>query len=743
MLGSLFSALWAGAVALSSGACNKDEPKSAWPEETRVTDEQPTPTGEELVDLYGDRLPAGSVARLGSVRMLDRALGTAIFSSDGKEIITSSEEAYLIWQTTTAKRVGTLPMDDAAPTMALTANGATLATATFGGDIRIWDYPARKLGGRLSGHRSTVTGLCFIDDNTLVSSSDDRSVRVWTLKGAKSKVLRGDWEQVSALICTPSGVIIFGDTEGRVASAVVTEGAPSEPILLVYADQKQIAGAAINGLATKGKTIAAAINDGSVAIWTDTKKPPIRIDAHKRRALSVAFSGADLMTSGADPVFRLWDPETGEARSERKAAADVEAQLFRLSPDGNFVVAFSELRGGRASESGRFWLYDGPTGSQLLEPERHTDGITQVQFTPDDKHILTSSADGTLALWNRADGSRKKVLASHKSSVHSFVVAAKRKVVYSAGDDARMHVTRLGGGDSVILEPLGGAIHALALSPNESTLLTGDFVGSVASHAVSGRTRIASHDSGAFSTIHSIAYSPNGANFVVAGGNRHMHLVSSKTGKKVLLLSPPEEVVANRIVAFSPNGKLLASGGDDHRVRLWSTTSWKQAAVLEGHDGAIRALAFSRDGKRLATGSSDEVTRVWDIATRKQIALLAGHRGAITTLAFSADGRHLVTGAGDETALIWELAPAKAKAAAAGASKTGEAAASSEAAAVKEPSKATETKTAPAANNEAKETGDGAKEAEAGKAKPDTDGENADEAKAVEAKSADDDKGGW
>ena len=500
-----------------------------------------------------------------------------------------------------------------------------------------------------------VTALCFAG-KTLVSGSEDRSVRIW-IKG-EAKELRGDWEAISSVHCRESGVVFFADDQG---SAWLTDISGAEPVRLSFG-KKKTAGTAITSV-TMGSNrgpLVAALADGSVAVWSSPKAKPLRFDAHSQRVLRVAFTtDGRLMTSGADAEFRFWDPATGEKLEERKAASDVEAQLFELSSDGAFVVAFSELKDGRASEAGRFWLYDGKAGTQLLEPDRHHEELTTVAFSADGKKVTTAGEDGRVYAWNVEDASLSSTLASHKGAVRDLKWHAKSGTWFSVGDDARMHASKIGGSDATTLEPIGGAVHAVAVEPSGARLITGDFAGKVVSFSRSRGTKLARHDSEAFSTIHALAFAPDGKTFVIAGGNRHVHVVSAASGKKLTLLSP-KGVVANYAVAYSPDGKLLATGGDDHVVRLWSTSNWKELAQLEGHDGTIRAVAFSADSKRLASGSSDEVARLWDATSRDEITLLAGHRGAVTSVAFSPDGKLLATGSRDRTALIWELPPAAA-----------------------------------------------------------------------------------
>lgn len=177
------------------------------------------------------------------------------------------------------------------------------------------------------------------------------------------------------------------------------------------------------------------------------------------------------------------------------------------------------------------------------------------------------------------------------------------------------------------------------------------------------------HNIGRTGVVRSIAYSPDGS--LLASGT-DMDLPFKKGPEhcaiKLWALAGEREwanfqghKLGVRALAFSPDGKTLASGSEDRTIKLWDVLKQKELFTLTGHEGPLTSLAFSPDGKTLASTCSYAMVKLWDVATGKEKATLTGHTQAAYSVAFSPDGKTLASCGSYEAIRLWDTATAKEK----------------------------------------------------------------------------------
>ena len=154
--------------------------------------------------------------------------------------------------------------------------------------------------------------------------------------------------------------------------------------------------------------------------------------------------------------------------------------------------------------------------------------------------------------------------------------------------------------------------------------------------------------------VHAVAFSPDGRQLASASDDGTVRLWNAPTGHPTGTLVGHTNWV--RGVAFSPDGSRLASASDDGTVRLWDPATKELIIALRGHAGPVNGVAFSPDGSRLASASNDGTVRLWDPAAKQLIIAHRGHQDRVRGVAFSPDGRQLASGGNDHTVRLWDLA---------------------------------------------------------------------------------------
>jgi len=154
------------------------------------------------------------------------------------------------------------------------------------------------------------------------------------------------------------------------------------------------------------------------------------------------------------------------------------------------------------------------------------------------------------------------------------------------------------------------------------------------------------------SNVNSVAWSPDGKRLASASTDKTVRVWDASSGQTLLTYTGHTDTVHS--VAWSPDGKRLASASTDKTVRVWDASSGQTLLTYTGHTSSVGSVAWSPDGKRLASASTDKTVRVWDASSGQTLLTYTGHTSSVDSVAWSPDGKRLASASGDQTVRVWD-----------------------------------------------------------------------------------------
>jgi len=287
----------------------------------------------------------------------------------------------------------------------------------------------------------------------------------------------------------------------------------------------------------------------------------------------------------------------------------------------------------------------------------HAKAVVSVDVHADGAEFVTGSPDGTVKIWATATGKVLKTIETGRDVTSAVYSPDGARLAWAAGAKLMM-AARADSAAPAAHEGHLLAILAVAFSPAGKTVVTcGEDNKLLVRDADTGKITATLDNK---DDVTCLAFSPDGklvvsgsGKLLVGEGDKLVRIWDLAQGKCLHMLEGHGKTV--RAVAFSSDGKQVASADDSGLVLIHDAATGKEAGRLTGHHGAVSGVAFRQDGLRLASAGADKTVRLWDPATGKCTQVLEGHTDAVRALRFSPDGKRLISTGDDQTIIIWAL----------------------------------------------------------------------------------------
>jgi RNA polymerase sigma factor (sigma-70 family) len=670
-----------GLAAAAAGALAHYEPAAAPPQ-----DGQPTArdAGQPRTDRYGDPLPGGAVARIGTTRLRAGSADSTsslVYTPDGKSLVACDAGKLIrVWDPATGKEQRRIepPGGDGIFAFALAPDGKTLATAGLQSPvIRLWGVATGQELRQLAGDKTGTSCVGFSPDGKILAAAamGTGTIQLWDVgTWQESQRLQGHTGWITSLLLLPDGkTLVSADILGNIRWWDMGTGREVRRRNLGVRTRFHLAAS------PDGKRLAAVLPPGVLFLWDAATGAEVsRTELGPESGLRCLCFSPDSQTlacgSGAverGSHTRFLAASTG--RELRRWEDDGGVRQLAFSPDGK-TLAQGML--------GRIRLCDAVTGAPVGTAPGLPHYVMAVRFAPDGQALLASCLGGPTASWDpitggqrgpfrpppegfagpadmllraalSADG-RKAALADARGVLHVWEPASGKALCRVGDPPARANPRQPVRRDQADFSPDGKAV--VVKHPDEVIRVW---------DTETGKLRVALPRFGQLRFPHPHAFSPDGRLLATAPGSLDRSVIrlwDAATGQArgELAWQDPSTPTC---LAFAADGKSVVAalsdnslGGraTDPSLRVWDLATGRQLRWSSLPPGEVRAMALSPDGRTLAVAAGETIL-LYELASGRERGRFPGHRDWVWALAFSPDGRLLASGSLDYTALVWDV----------------------------------------------------------------------------------------